>query len=98
MPKKKKQNHSLLRTFLWALGFMFIFLVIKRDNLITWAKAAVTVQQQNREIRMNEQQLGQMRQRIDDLTHNPDSLERFARERFNFKRKGDDLYIIRDKK
>ncbi|MBQ2006804.1 MAG: hypothetical protein II205_04480, partial [Bacteroidales bacterium] len=44
------QQRSFLRFAIIALGVFVLFLFIKKDNIITWVSAGVTLNKQNRQI------------------------------------------------
>lgn len=71
-----------------------VFLLVKKDNLIRWGEAGVTIFRQNKEIRARQAELDSMDEYIYSLKNNRDSLEKFARERHHFTKPGDDLYIL----
>ncbi len=93
----KKEQRSLIRVTIVSSIVALVFLCAKKDNLFQWIRAGITIAEQNKEIRANEQELEKMERSIYMLSHDRDSLERFARERFHFAQKGDDIYLINDK-
>ena len=96
--RKKDGNSRELRSFIRvaiiSLAMAVVFLFAKKDNVIRWVEAGVTINRQNREIRANNRRIARMQQRLEDLTTNRDSLEKYAREKFHFKEKGDDIYLV----
>ena len=85
----KQEQRSLIRVTIIASAVALVFLCVKKDNLFQWIKAGITISKQNSEIKAN-------RERLYLLTHDRDSLEKFARENFHFAQKGDDIYLIDD--
>ena len=96
--KKKDGSRMELRSFgrtmTIALAIAVIFIFAKKDNVVRWVEAGFTIRRQNREIEMNAKQIEQMQRTLENLTTNRDSLEKFARERYHFAKKGDDIYLI----
>ncbi|MBQ0077213.1 MAG: hypothetical protein KBS55_01065 [Bacteroidales bacterium] len=90
-----RPERSFVRTAIVAGSLFLIFLLFKKDNLIQWAGAGLTIHRQNIELREGEKTLKRMDERIYDLTHNRDSLEKYARERYRFTRSGDDLFLVK---
>lgn len=90
----RKELRSFERTMIIALTIAVVFLFVKKDNVLRWVEAGFTIRRQNREIEMNARQIEQMEQTLEDLTTNRDSLEKYARERYHFAKKGDDIYLI----
>ena len=92
----KQEQRSLIRVTIIASAVALVFLCVKTDNLFQWIKAGITISKQNSEIKANRERLEQMDRTIYLLTHDRDSLEKFARENFHFAQKGDDIYLIDD--
>ena len=90
----RKELRSFERTMTIALAIAVIFIFAKKDNVVRWVEAGLTIRRQNREIEMNAKQIEQMQRTLENLTTNRDSLEKFARERYHFAKKGDDIYLI----
>lgn len=91
----RAETRSLIRVTIVAFAVCLFFLCfIKKDNLFQWAKAGITISGQNREIRNNAAQIKELDRAIYLLNHDRDSLETFARERFHFAQKGDDIYLV----
>ena len=90
----RKELRSFERTMTIALAIAVIFIFAKKDNVVRWVEAGFTIRRQNREIEMNAKQIERMQRTLENLTTNRDSLEKFARERYHFAKKGDDIYLI----
>ena len=90
----RKELRSFERTMTIALAIAVIFIFAKKDNVVRWVEAGFTIRRQNREIEMNAKQIEQMQRTLENLTTNRDSLEKFARDRYHFAKKGDDIYLI----
>ncbi len=91
------EQRSLLRVAIVAVGLAVIFLFVKKDNIVRWVQGGFTIARQNKEIRANDRKIRELDQKIEALTSNRDSLEKFARENWNFAEHGDDIYLIPDK-
>lgn len=89
-----REERSFVRTAIVAGVLVLAFLFLKKDNLVQWARAGLTIRRQNAEIAARKAELDMMDQYIFSLKHNRDSLEKFARERHHFTKPGDDLYIL----
>ena len=87
--------------FKYAIVATVVFLVlmtfINQDNFIRWMGAKVELKTQARQIEQYRKEIDQMERRIDLLTHDRDTLEEFARERFGFSRSGDDVFLLDEK-
>lgn len=89
----RRDQRSFLRYAIVATAIMVIFLFVKRDNVIRWVQAGFTLRKQEQQIEQYERENARLDSTINTLTNNRDSLEKFARENFNFAAKGEDVYI-----
>ena len=74
--------------------FIFIWIVGPGNTWIPWAKAGLEIKRQENQIRIYQQEIDAMEERVNVLKTDRDSLEKFAREHFNFAAPGDDVYVI----
>ncbi len=98
--RKKKENplwssehRSFSKFAVIATAVVLLFLLFSRNGLITWIRAGFERRAQERQIERLQQEIREMDREIDLLTHDKDSLETFARERFHFAAPGEDVYI-----
>ena len=80
-------------SFILTLAVLCFF---TRDNMIRWARAGIETSLQNRRIEKLSKEIEKMDKEIKSLRENPDSLELFAREKFQFAQPGDDVYLIEE--
>lgn len=85
-------------------GFIVIFIIFivllcvyPGNNLFTWIAAKREIRTQERQMRNYQLEIMQMQDRIEALTDDKDSLERFAREKFHFTEEGEDVYLVEEK-
>jgi len=71
-----------------------LFLCLKKDNVFRWVQAARNVQQQQKQIENCREQIRTLEERVEALSSNRDTLEKFARENYNFSVPGEDVYIV----
>ena len=87
------------RKFAWFVVivtgvFVFLWIVGPGTTVIHWVKASYEIRRQERMIREYEQQNAEMDRRINMLKTDRDTLEKFAREHFDFAVPGEDVYVI----
>ena len=87
------------RFFAWfavvvTVAFLLFWLVGSGNTFINWAKAGAEIRRQEKLIRDYEQQNAEMDRRINMIRTDRDTLEKFAREQFNFAVPGEDVYIV----
>ena len=74
--------------------FVFIWVVGPGNTVIHWTKAKMDINAQEKEIVQYRNDLEQMEERINMLKTDKDTLEKVAREQYNFTAPGEDVYII----
>ena len=87
------------KTFAWfaviVTGiFLMFWLVGSGNTFINWAKAGIEIRHQKKTIREYEEQNAEMDRRIRMIKTDRDTLEKFAREQFNFAVPGEDVYVV----
>ena len=75
------------------LGFKFIG---PKGTITHWIKAKAEIRRQEKQMEQYRREIEAMDKDINELKNNKDSLEKFARERFNFAAPGEDVYLIED--
>lgn len=72
---------------LWLLFFA-------HNSVLHWVRATIEVKKQQEEMARLQAEIERMDREIQDLSHNKDSAEAFARETYHFAAPGDDVYIV----
>ena len=89
------KKSPLTKDILWStLGFLIFIGFIKKNNLINLVNAAFQLKKQEARIEWYREDIDRLENEIEMLTTDRDSLEKFARENFQFARSGDDVYLI----
>lgn len=89
----RREQRSFLRYAIVATALMVLFLFLKKDNVVRWVQAGFTLRKQERQIELYQQQNEELDKTINMMSTNRDTLEKFARETFNFAAPGEDVYI-----
>lgn len=89
----KKEQRSFLRYAIVATVVFLLFMFLKKDNLVNWVQAGLSLRRQERQIEQYQRENEELDRRIRVMTGDRDSLERYAREEFFFAEPGDDVYI-----
>ena len=89
----RKEQRSFLRYTSIATVVFLLFMFLKKDNLINWVQAGLSLRRQERQIEQYQRENEELDRRIRVMTGDRDSLERYAREQFYFAEPGDDVYI-----
>ncbi len=76
--------------------FILIWMIGPGNTFIHWVGAALEISHQEKQIETYEQEIEEMDERIKLLTHDRDTLEKFAREKFNFAAPDEDVYLIQE--
>ena len=74
--------------------FLILWLVGSGNTFIHWAKAGSEIRRQEKLIRSYEEQNAEMDRRINMIRTDRDTLEKFAREQFNFAVPGEDVFVV----
>ena len=92
------EHRSFVRYAVYATA-VFVVLVgfVNQDNIVRWIKADIELKQQARQIERYQKEIDEMDRKIQMISNDRDTLERFAREHFGFAKDGDDVYIIEKK-
>ena len=89
----RKEQRSFLRYAIIATVVFLLFMFLKKDNLVNWVQAGLSLRRQERQIEQYQRENEELDRRIRVMTGDRDSLERYAREQFYFAEPGDDVYI-----
>jgi cell division protein FtsB len=73
--------------------FLLFICVIKRDNLFRWIEAGITIHRQEKQVEFYEADITRLKDELNSLTTDRDTLEKFAREKFLFAEPGEDVYV-----
>ena len=99
MGKIKEIFRGKHRKFAWFIVittgvFLVSWLVGSGNTIIFWAKSAMEIRTQQKQIEYYEKSNEEMVRRLEMLRTDKDTLEKFAREQFNFAVPGEDVYVI----
>lgn len=90
-----KENHHFVPFVVIVTLVVAVWLLFFAHNsILQWAKAALEVRQQEQRMEQLQGEIDQMDAEIQALTHNRDSLEKYAREQYRFAAPGEDVYIL----
>lgn len=93
-PRKKFVRVITNKYFIVTVIFAVIVLFVDRNNLISWAGDYITALRQEKVIRQYHKDIRLLDDKLDELTSDKDSLEKFAREQYYFHKKGEDVFIV----
>lgn len=83
-------NKYVIVTFL----FLILVLFVDRNNLLRWGRDVITISRQERTIRRYDKDIRKLEDKLQELTSDKDSLEKFAREQYYFQKEGEDVFIV----
>ena len=92
----KKRGPVLTYIIITSAVFLIVITFLIRDNVIRLIGAEATISRQNRQIEYYQKENARLEEEVNSLSTDKDTLERFAREKFNFAAPGEDVYIIED--
>jgi len=87
------------RKFAWFVVistsiFLLSWLIGPGNTIVHWIRTGREINRQERQMELYRQQIEDMNRDIEELQNDRDSLEKFARERFNFAAPGEDVYVM----
>ena len=94
MNKNKDNRKSFFRLAAIATVLLLAFLFLRKDNIFRWIQSAFTIRSQEKRIEYLEKDNARMDERLKDLTTDRDTLETYARERFDFSAPGETVYKV----
>lgn len=99
LDRKKDGDRAKQRSFIrYAIVLTFLlvlFLFLKPDNIIRWIEAGVTIRSQEKQIEYYKGEIERLDREAGMLASDRDSLEKFAREEYDFAKEGEDVYIVK---
>lgn len=84
--------------FIATFVFLLIVLFIDNNNLIRWGSQYMKVVRQEQLIRKYRREIKNTDQKLQTLTSDKDSLEKFAREQYYFLEEGEEVFLIKKEK
>ena len=91
----KVWNYISNKYIITLVLFILIVFFIDRNNVIRWAEDYVHQFQQEKIIENYIQEIESLDERINELSSNRDSLEKFAREQYYFHENDEDIFIVK---
>ena len=74
--------------------FIFLWIVGPGNTFVHWIKAGMEINRQEKTIRSYQEENAELDRRINMLRTDRDTLEKFAREQYNFAVPGEDVYVV----
>lgn len=93
-PRRKFVRIITNKYFIVTFIFAVIVLFVDRNNLIRWAGDYIEVLRQERIMRQYTRDIDELDRKLDQLTSDRDSLEKFAREEYYFHREDEEVFIV----
>ena len=88
------KNRFFLATLVFAVWVIFF----DQNSLIDWFRVRMRIIRQERKIEYYNREIKSIDEKLQELSSNKDSLEKFAREQYYFHEEDEDLYIIEEKR
>lgn len=92
---KKYSRKGPWRFIIIATLAAVAFLFVKKNNLIRWMEAGITLSRQERTISEYEKENAEMKKQVELMSSDRDTLEKFARENFGYCEAGEDVYLVK---
>lgn len=89
-------KHPFVRFAAITTAALLLFLIVKKDGIVTWIKTGFSIAEQKRHIESLERRNAELDEKIRALREDRDTLEKYARETYLFAAPGEDIYIIEE--
>jgi cell division protein DivIC len=88
------KNKFFIATLIFAVWVIFI----DKNSLIDWFHIRLNIVRQERQIEYYKNEIKSIDEKLQELSSNLDSLEKFAREQYYFHEDDEDLFIVEETK
>ncbi|MDD4656032.1 MAG: septum formation inhibitor [Bacteroidales bacterium] len=88
------RNKFVIALFLFVLWVAFF----DANNLVKWSKIVINISEQESQKRYYKEAINSIDEKLNELSSNRDSLEKFAREQYLFKEDDEDIFIVEEPK
>lgn len=97
----KREFTGERRKFAWFVAvvlvvFVFSWLFGSGNTIVHWIRAKKEIRRQEAQIEEYQRQIQEMDGSIDQRETDMDTLEKFAREQYNFAAPGEDVYVVEE--
>ena len=90
------KKSPLVKYIIWSTAAFLVFICfLSHDSVFNWVSAGFTLHRQNRQIERYKTEIADLDARINSLSTQKDTLEKYARENFLFAAPGDDVYLVK---
>ena len=101
LSKIKDIFHGPHKKFAWFVViftsiFIFMWIVGPGNTFVHWIRAGVEIRRQEKMMEMYRNENAELDRRINMMKTDRDTLEKFAREQYNFAAPGEDVYVMED--
>ena|ERR1700722_4260979 len=93
---RKGEIHPLFknRYFITSMTLLFWMIFFDHNSLLSQVKLRYQIWEQDRKVDYYQRQLKEIDKEKAELFGSPESLEKFARERYKMKKDNEDLYVV----
>ena len=73
---------------------LVVFLLIRKNNVITWVGGLIEERSQKSEIQSLEEKIADLDEGISEMQTGTDAAEQYAREKLHFHADGEEVYVV----
>ena len=85
----------LNKYFIVGVAFLVYICFIDTNNVGQMIRSRITLRSQRQQMEFYEREISKMDRKLEQLKSERDSLEKFAREEYNYLMDGEDVFIVR---
>ena len=95
--KKKTRKRVSDKLLIWIATIFFLFIIFFKDsnNVLRWASEGIHVHNQEKTIKEYKRKIIETDNQLESLTNNKDSLEKFAREKYFYHKKNEEIFLVK---
>ena len=93
--KKNKHFKRLTNKYcLASIIFVFVICFIDSNNMFIWSRLKLKIREQENVVDIYKNRISELDTKIEELTKNKTSLEKFAREKYFFQMTNEEVFIL----
>lgn len=89
-------NEGHRRFWFFLILVLAVFLLIRKNNIITWIASGFEIASQQREIEHMRKRIDELDKGIEEWNNDPLAAEKYAREKLNFCGEDEDVYLVEE--
>ena len=94
LKKNKHFKRFTNKYYLASITFVFIICFIDSNNMFVWSKLKLKISEQENVVNIYKNRISELDTKIEELSKDKASLEKFAREKYFFQMSNEEVFIL----